>query len=73
MIFPKLLKVGQYHLKKAKNTEEFTRTIGIILNMLGNEFPHQLSLVDQGKFIIGYYHQNNAMTYRKEEKKNDDQ
>lgn len=73
VIFPKLLKVGQYHLKKAKNTEEFTRTIGIILNMLGNEFPHQLSLVDQGKFIIGYYHQNNAMTYRKEEKKNDDQ
>lgn len=73
VIFPKLLKVGQYHLKKAKNADELTRTIEIVLNMLGNEFPKQLSLVEQGKFIIGYYHQNSAMTYRKEEKKNEDQ
>lgn len=73
LIFPKLLKLGQYHLKKARNTDELTRSIGIILNMLGNEFPAQLTLVDQGKFIIGYYHQNSAMTYRKEEKENDDQ
>ena len=73
VIFPKLLKLAQYHLKKAKNGEELARSIGIIINMLGNEFPKNLSLVDQGKFIIGYYHQNSAMTYRKEENKNEDQ
>ncbi len=73
VIFPKLLKTGQYHLNKAKNADELTRTIEIVLNMLGNEFPKQLSLVDQGKFIIGYYHQNSAMTYHKEEKENEDQ
>ena len=73
VIFPKLLKMGQYHLKKAENEEELTRSISIILNMLGNEFPSQLSLVDQGTFIIGYYHQNSLMTYHKEENKNEDQ
>jgi len=73
VIFPKLLKVSQYHLKKAKNADELTRTIKIILNMLGNEFPKQLSLVEQGKFIIGYYHQNSVMTYHQEENKNEDQ
>lgn len=73
VIFPKLLRLGQYHLKKAKNADELNRTIGIILNMLGNEFPNQLSLVEQGKFVIGYYHQNSVMNYRKEENKNDAQ
>lgn len=73
VIFPKLLKIGQYHLKKAKNADELTRTIKIIINMLGDEFPKQLSLVEQGKFIIGYYHQNSAMTYHQEENKNEDQ
>lgn len=73
VVFPKLLTLGQYHLKKANDAVELDRTLSMILNMLGNEFPLQLSLVEQGKFIIGYYHQNSAMSYHKEETNNEDQ
>lgn len=68
VIFPKLLKLAQYHLQKieAKKASELNRNISIIMNMLGNEFPTNLSLIDQGKFIIGYYHQNNVLNYKKE-------
>ena len=33
------------------------KLVGEIMNMLENEFPKTLSLVEQGKFIIGYYQQ----------------
>ena len=65
VIFTKLLKLAQYHLQKVEATKasELNRFISIIINMLGNEFPTNLSLTEQGKFIIGYYHQNNVLNY----------
>ena len=57
IIFPKLLRLAQTHIPKAKYGNYWNSTIGEITNKLGGEFPDFLSLTDQGKFIIGYYQQ----------------
>lgn len=57
MIFPKLLKLSQNHLNKAKNPTYYNILVGEIMNDLQGEFPEHLYLADQGKFIIGYYQQ----------------
>lgn len=56
-VFPQLLRTATYHLSKLDNPKYANDDIGGVVDLLGNEFPVQLSLADQGKFIIGYYHQ----------------
>jgi CRISPR-associated protein Csd1 len=66
VVFPNLLKLSQNHLanirKKSpvdKNPSVYYQIImGEIMDKLVGEFPSTLSLEDQGRFIIGYYHQN---------------
>ncbi len=64
--FPVLLKLTQHHLSKLKksNTPKFAdyreKEIGQLLDLIsmsGRAFPSNLNLEDQGKFILGYYHQ----------------
>ena len=57
MVFPKLIKLAQNHLNKVKSPVFYNKLIGEIINQLNGEFPDTLMLVDQGKFIIGYYQQ----------------
>ena len=57
IIFPKLLKLAQNHLKKAKAPVFYNKYIAEIIDNLNGTFPETLSLKEQGKFIIGYYHQ----------------
>ena len=57
MVFPKLIKLAQNHLNKVKSPVFYNKLIGEIINQLNGEFPDTLLLVDQGKFIIGYYQQ----------------
>ncbi|MFQ7292111.1 MAG: type I-C CRISPR-associated protein Cas8c/Csd1 [Monoglobales bacterium] len=67
-IFPRLMKLAQYHLKKDDYGIIDNKIVGEIMEKLGDEFPQTLSLNDQGKFIIGYYHQYQSF-FKKRDKK----
>lgn len=56
-IFPKLLKLAQNHLKKSKNPVFYNRLIQEVVDQIDGGFPEILPLVEQGKFMIGYYQQ----------------
>lgn len=61
VVFPKLIKLSQNHMGKLDGGGYFNKLMGEIIAQLENEFPQTLSLDDQGKFIIGYYHENSAL------------
>ncbi|HOK82565.1 MAG TPA: type I-C CRISPR-associated protein Cas8c/Csd1 [Clostridia bacterium] len=74
-VFPTLLKLAQNHLKKLegkkyeKKISEIEKKISEIFEKLdGVSMPNNLTLEEQGIFIIGYYHQNNDF-YKKAEDK----
>ena len=70
-VFPKLLTLAQAHIKKLDgegNKVYYNKLIGQIINDINDEFPTTLSLVDQGKFIIGYYQQNQDFFVKKEDR-----
>ena len=58
IVFPTLDKLKIAHLKKLEwgQKEWFEKILGEILNDLP-DIPRQLSLPDQGRFALGYYHQ----------------
>ena len=58
-IFPKLVRMAEDHLKKVRNPEYYLRKLRRIKEGLRGEFPEILLLPDQGRFIVGYYHQYN--------------
>lgn len=60
VVFPKLMRLLQYHLSKIGNPKYANDDIEEIVDGLGNEFPGSLSLVDQGKFMLGYYQQKSS-------------
>jgi CRISPR-associated protein Csd1 len=61
-VFPTLLKLSFHHMAKLDNTVFFEKRIGELLNRMESEapFPSALNLEDQGRFILGYYHQRQA-------------
>ena len=62
-VFPTLLKLKNHHISKLENKGEavnLEKLVGAIMNGVA-EFPFQLTLQDQGRFAIGYYHQRQAM------------
>jgi CRISPR-associated protein Csd1 len=70
--FGRLLKLAKHHLGKiggeSKGLEvNLDKTIQDILSRIG-DFPRTLSLEDQGRFALGYYHQKNANFKTKENK-----
>lgn len=74
-VFPILLRLSQHHISKADYGYLSNKNIAIILEKLdieSNPFPSNLSLEEQGVFILGYYHQKNAL-YRKNIKKSEDE
>jgi CRISPR-associated protein Csd1 len=58
LVFTTLLRLKNAHLKKLSDgqTAYFERLIGEIMLRL-SDFPRQLSLPEQAKFSLGYYHQ----------------
>lgn len=73
IVFPKLLKLAQSHLKKTSSAIFYQKLIGEVIDLLGDEFPDTLLLVDQGKFIIGYYQQYQSFFVKKDDKKNEEE
>lgn len=56
-IFPKLLKLAQNHFKKSKHAGFYSQCVEEVIDKINGEFPETLPLVEQGKFMIGYYQQ----------------
>jgi CRISPR-associated protein Csd1 len=70
-IFPVLQKLSQHHLRKLSPGskiyhEKLLGSIMDLLNLEKNSIPRQLSLEQQGVFILGYYHQKQAFYKGKE-------
>ena len=66
-VFTTLLRLKNAHLKKlsAGQTAYFERLIGEVLEPM-TDFPRQLTLPDQGRFALGYYHQRQDFFKRKD-------
>lgn len=70
VIFPILIKLKNSHIKKVEREygviikNSYEKKLGILL-LHFKEFPKQLTLEEQGQFILGYYHQR----YEKKEDK----
>lgn len=57
-IFPQLIKLSANHLGKVNRAVYFHKLQGEIINMLDGGFPETLSIVEQGKYMVGYFQQN---------------
>ena len=70
--FPVLMKLKNSHMKKIERERAgskiyYEKLLTEILEKL-KEFPARLSLEEQGKFILGYYHQMQKRYEKREEK-----
>ncbi|MFA4911955.1 MAG: type I-C CRISPR-associated protein Cas8c/Csd1 [Desulfobacteria bacterium] len=65
-VFPLLLRLSRHHLSKSEYGNLSERKIQEVMNGL-DAFPPHLNMEEQGLFILGYYHQNQA-NYAKNEK-----
>ncbi len=70
IIFPKLLKLAQYHLNKVKSAVYYEKLLGEIMAGMEGAFPDTLLLQDQGRFFIGYYQQRQTFYEKKESANN---
>lgn len=67
-VFSTLLKLKNHHLSKMENKGRVTnleKLYGSILDTI-DDFPAVLSLDDQGRFAIGYYHQRQDFFKKRE-------
>lgn len=64
-VFPRLLKLSQHHIEKAKYGHVSDKRIAEIMEHI-DSFPSHLGLEDQGLFAIAYYQQKNAIYKKKE-------
>ena len=72
--FPILNRLKNHHLAKLENrgrAVNFERLIGEVMGGLDatNPFPPSLSLADQGRFAVGYYHQRQKFFEKSEGEK----
>lgn len=71
-VFALLMKLKNHHIAKLENRGRainLEKLIGEIMSGI-SEFPAQLSLPDQGRFAVGYYHQRQDFFTTKENKNN---
>jgi len=71
-VFPHLMKLKVHHIAKLENKGQavnLERLIGEIMEKVAADqaFPSHLSLQDQGRFAVGYYHQRQAFFTKKEQ------
>jgi len=66
--FPHLMKLKNHHLAKLENRGRAVNLEKIITEIIGGitDFPSHLSLQDQGRFAVGYYHQRQAFFTKQE-------
>ncbi|MCF8011166.1 MAG: type I-C CRISPR-associated protein Cas8c/Csd1 [Clostridiales bacterium] len=66
-VFPILLKLAQHHISKAEYGGYMDKCIEEIISGIDG-FPAHLNVEEQGQFMLGYYHQRQAL-YTKKDKK----
>ena len=71
-VFPILVKLKNSHMKKLERDNigskvYYEKLLTEIMEKL-TDFPRRLSLEEQGKFILGYYHQTQKRYEKKEDK-----
>lgn len=67
-VIPNLMKLKNHHLAKLQNrgrAVNFEKLIGEIMAAV-SDFPSVLSIIDQGRFAIGYYHQRQQFFIKSE-------
>ncbi|HNE27447.1 MAG TPA: type I-C CRISPR-associated protein Cas8c/Csd1, partial [Pseudomonadales bacterium] len=67
-VMPILMRMKNHHLSKLPHKGQqvnYERLLGEILGEI-KDFPNQLSLQDQGRFAIGYYHQRQDFFTKRE-------
>lgn len=72
-VFPVLLRLSQHYISKAEFGKANDIRISKILEKLEieqNPIPTHLPLDEQGVFVLGYYHQKNALYRKNNEKEN---
>ena len=72
LVFPNLIRLSQYHINnidKDGSKVYVNKLIGEIIDKLNNEFPRNLFLEEQGRFVIGYYQQRQEFFKKKEDNK----
>lgn len=71
-VFALLMKLKNHHIAKLEHrgrAVNLERLIGEIMSGI-DEFPAHLSLSDQGRFAVGYYHQRQDFFTTKDNKNN---
>jgi CRISPR-associated protein Csd1 len=71
LVMGRLFRNAQFHLAKANDgaAENVRKDFESLSTALGNEFPPSLSLEQQGRFALGYYHQKADYRRRSAENK----
>ena len=69
LVFPRLFRLSQHHLAKLETSYKifYDRRLGEVMGLL-DRFPRQLALEDQGRFVIGYFHQRQDLYTSKRDK-----
>ncbi len=73
-VFPNLMKLKNHHIAKLENPGRRVNLERLISEIVDGviDFPSHLSLADQGRFAIGYYHQRQALFSKSTEAKQGD-
>ena len=68
-VYPTLIKLAEKHLAKLSSGKQvyFSKQLTQLVGRLNSNFPTQLTLPEQGAFIIGYYHQTQQRYTKKTE------
>lgn len=67
-VFPRLLKLKNHHMAKLNPGRKinFEKEIGEIFDAMNCDLPAHLTLDDQARFAVGYYHQRQDFFKKKE-------
>ncbi|MGI6361762.1 MAG: type I-C CRISPR-associated protein Cas8c/Csd1 [Bacillota bacterium] len=66
LVFPNLIKLSQHHLAKIEGIY-FDKLLGQCISLIeGESFPKTMNMEDQGRFILGYYQQNQKLYEKKD-------
>ena len=68
-VYPTLIKLAEKHLAKLSSGRQvyFSKQLTQLIGRMNSSFPTQLTLPEQGAFIIGYYHQTQQRYTKKTE------
>lgn len=71
-VFPVLMKLKNSHVKKLETSKKSFKIYyeNLLTQLMGSieEFPKRMTLEEQGRFILGYYHQVQKRYEKKEDK-----